>query len=73
MGKEKQVKKPYLAPKCEVIQMDAHNLLTISGSMGGFEDGGSLSKENWFDEEAEFPKDFDMGTGNTQTGKEEQL
>ena len=72
MGKEKQVKKPYLAPKCEVIQMDAHNLMAISGSMGGFEDGGSLSKENWFDEEAEFPKDFDMGTGNTQTGKEEQ-
>ena len=73
MGKDKQVKKPYRAPKCEVIRMESHNLMSISGSMGGFEDGGSLSKENWFDEEAEFPKDFDMGTGNTQTGKEEQL
>lgn len=73
MGKDNKVKKPYLAPKCEVIQMGTYNLMGISGSMGGFEDGGSLSKENWFDEEAEFPKDFDMGTGNTQTGKEEQL
>lgn len=72
MGKEKQVKKPYLAPKCEVIQMDAHNLMVISGTMGGFEDGGSLSKEGWFEEAADFHKDFDMGTGNTQTGKEEQ-
>lgn len=72
MGKEKQVKKPYLAPKCEVIQMDAHNLMGISGTMGGFEDGGSLSKEGWFDEEADFQKDFDFGTGNTQTEKEEQ-
>ena len=73
MGKDKQVKKPYLAPKCEVIRMESHNLMSISGSMGGFEDGGSLSKENRFDEAAEFPKDFDMGTGNTHTGKEEQL
>ena len=72
MQSNKQVKKPYLAPKCEVIQMDAHNLMGISGTMGGFEDGGSLSKEGWFDEEADFQKDFDFGTGNTQTEKEEQ-
>lgn len=72
MGKEKQVKKPYLAPKCEVIQMEAHNLMGISGGLGGFEDGGSLSKENWFDEEADFQQDFDFGTDNTQTGKEKQ-
>lgn len=73
MQSNKQVKKPYLAPKCEVIQMGTYYLMGISAGLGGFEDGGSLSKENWFDEEAEFPKDFDMGTGNTQTGKEEQL
>ena len=72
MGKEKQVKKPYLAPKCEVIQMGTYNLMGISGGVGGFEDGGSLSKEGWFDEEADFHKDFDFGTDNTQTGKEEQ-
>lgn len=71
MGKEKQVKKPYLAPKCEVIQMEAHNLMGISGGLGGFEDGGNLSKQGWFDEEADFQKDFDFGTDNT-TGKEEQ-
>lgn len=71
MGKEKQVKKPYLAPKCEVIQMEAHNLMGISGGLGGFEDGGNLSKQGWFDEAEDFQKDFDFGTDNT-TGKEEQ-
>lgn len=72
MGKDNKVKKPYLAPKCEVIQMEAHNLMGISGTMGGFEDGGSLSKEGWFDEEADFHKDFGFGTDNTQTGKGKQ-
>ena len=72
MQSNKQVKKPYLAPKCEVIQMGTCNLMGISSTMGGFEDGGSLSKEGWFEEEADFQKDFDFGTNNTQTGKEEQ-
>ena len=67
MQSNKQVKKPYLAPKCEVIQMGTYNLMGISGGVGGFEDGGSLSKQ-----EADFQKDFDFGTGNTQTEKEEQ-
>lgn len=72
MQSNKQVKKPYLAPKCEVIQMGTYNLMGISGGVGGFEDGGNLSKEGWFDEEADFHQDFDFGTNNTQTGKEEQ-
>lgn len=72
MQSNKQVKKPYLAPKCEVIAIGTCNLMGISAEMGGFEDGGSLSKEGWFDEEENFHKDFDFGTNNTQTGKEEQ-
>lgn len=72
MQSNKQVKKPYLAPKCEVIQMGTCNLMGISAGVGGFEDGGSLSKEGWFEEEADFQKDLDFGTNNTQTGKEEQ-
>lgn len=71
MQSNKQVKKPYLAPKCEVIAIGTCNLMGISAGVGGFEDGGSLSKEGWFDEEADFQKDFDFGTDNT-TGKEEQ-
>lgn len=72
MQSNKQVKKPYLAPKCEVIQMGAYNLMGISGGVGGFEDGGNLSKEGWFDEEADFQQDFDFRTDNTQSEKEEQ-
>ena len=72
MQSNKQVKKPYLAPKCEVIAIGTCNLMGISGGVGGFEDGGSLSKEGWFDEEADFQQDFDFGTNNTQTEKEEQ-
>lgn len=72
MQSNKQVKKPYLAPKCEVIAIGTCNLMGISGGVGGFEDGGSLSKEGWFEEEADFQKDLDFGTNNTQTGKEEQ-
>lgn len=72
MQSNKQVKKPYLAPKCEVIQVGTCNLMGISAGVGGFEDGGSLSKEGWFEEEADFQKDLDFGTNNTQTGKEEQ-
>lgn len=74
MGKDKQVKKPYLAPKCEVIQMEAHNLMKISAGVGGFTPGGNLSKEHTFDFE-DIP-DSDEGTtfetGNSQTGKEKQ-
>lgn len=72
MQSNKQVKKPYLAPKCEVIAIGTCNLMGISAGVGGFEDGGSLSKEGWFEEEADFQQDFDFGTNNTQTGKEEQ-
>lgn len=72
MQSNKQVKKPYLAPKCEVIAIGTCNLMGISGGVGGFEDGGSLSKEGWFEEEADFQKDLDFGTNNTQTGKKEQ-
>ncbi len=72
MQSNKQVKKPYLAPKCEVIAIGTCNLMGISAGVGGFEDGGSLSKEGWFEEEADFQKDLDFGTNNTQTGKEEQ-
>lgn len=72
MQSNKQVKKPYLAPKCEVIAIGTCNLMGISARVGGFEDGGSLSKEGWFEEEADFQKDLDFGTNNTQTGKEEQ-
>lgn len=72
MQSNKQVKKPYLAPKCEVIAIGTCNLMGISAGVGGFEDGGSLSREGWFEEEADFQKDLDFGTNNTQTGKEEQ-
>ena len=72
MQSNKQVKKPYIAPKCEVLQMEACNLMSISATMGGFEDGGALSKKGWFDNEEDFQIDFDISTDNTQTGKEEQ-
>lgn len=68
MAKDKQLKRPYLAPKCEVIQVETCNLMDISASMGGFEYGGTLSKKVSFDNE----EDFDFGTDNTQTGKEKQ-
>ncbi|KGF48568.1 hypothetical protein [Prevotella melaninogenica] len=68
MAKDKQLKRPYLAPKCEVIQVETCNLMAISASMGGFEYGGTLSKKVSFDNE----EDFDFGTDNTQTRKEEQ-
>lgn len=72
MQSNKQVKKPYFAPKCEVIAIGTCNLMSISSTLGGFGDGGNLSKEGWFEEEADSQKDFDFGTNNTQTGKEEQ-
>ena len=58
MQSNKQVKKPYLAPKCEVIAIGTCNLMGISAGVGGFEDGGSLSREGWFEEEADFQKDL---------------
>lgn len=72
MQSNKQVKKPYLAPKCEVIQMGTYNLMGVSAEMGGFKPGGALSKEGWFEEEADFQQDFDFRTDNTQSEKEEQ-
>lgn len=41
--------KDYRRPECTVMEVQNEGLLnSISGSMGGFEDGGILSKENPF-------------------------
>lgn len=72
MQHHKQKKKPYVAPKCEVYRIGKCNLMDFSGSMGGFEDGGSLSKKHEFYNESIFDsnEDFTWETDNSQMGKE---
>lgn len=73
MRKDKQFKKSYIAPKCEMYQIETCQLMDISAGVVGFGNGGSLDKGSEVKERAVFPNDFDLGTDNTQTGKEEQL
>lgn len=73
MRKDKQFKKTYIAPKCEVYQIETCNLMDISAGVVGFGNGGSLDKGSGVKERAAFPNDFDFGTDNTRTETEEQL
>lgn len=74
MRKNKQTKKPYIAPKCEVIQMETYDLMGISAPMGGFEDGGNLGKEGWFDGNETFDPEnsFNGNSVSSTTGKGER-
>ncbi len=70
MQHHKQKKKPYVAPKCEVYRIGTCNLMDISAGVGGFDNGGSLSKKHEFGNEFDSNEDFTWETDNSQMGKE---
>ena len=52
-----------------MYKVETEGLMEISASVGGFPDGGSLSKKNFFDEE-DFNTNRNGNESTTTSGKE---
>ena len=61
--------KTYQTPCCHMYKVETEGLMEISASVGGFPDGGSLSKKNFFDEE-DFNTNRNGNESTTTSGEE---
>ena len=62
-------KKTYQPPCCQMYKVETESLMEISAGVGGWSDGGTLSKKNYFDEE-DFNTNWNGNESTTTSGKE---
>lgn len=61
--------KTYQPPCCHCIKVETESLMEISAGVGGWSDGGPLSKKNYFDEE-DFNTNWNGNESATTSGEE---
>lgn len=61
--------KTYQPPCCYMYKVETETLMEISAGVGGWSDGGPLSKKNYFDEE-DFNTNWNGNESTTTSGKE---